>query len=207
MPKRSLRKKKDSYKGWSQISEHHRLPAATSHTHVCKRRRGPSSRWATSRTRSMWGCCTAWTWRCGRCAPPPAEGSRGKVHSEFTCVCIQVFCLCSLMCLYLALPECQWGLWMWVLDTVGTKPDLQYRCPSSFAFSAQVWLPAALKTKTKGALKSHVPSITLGKITITSYDFLWILKKWDYYSELVKNNWIKKNKWIQMCLYPAECAV
>lgn len=48
------------------------------HTHACTRRRGPSSRWATSRIHSMWGCCTAWTWRCGRCAPPPARSSRAK---------------------------------------------------------------------------------------------------------------------------------
>lgn len=95
--------KKDLYKHCTQISEHRSLPAATSHTHICKRRHGPSSRWATSRTRNMWGCCTAWTWRCGRCAPPPAEGSRGKVHSEFTCVRPSVFvfrsCVSALWCI------------------------------------------------------------------------------------------------------------
>ena len=48
------------------------------HTHICKHRRGPSSIWVKSSIHSMWGCCTVWTWRRGRCAPPPAGGNTGS---------------------------------------------------------------------------------------------------------------------------------
>lgn len=96
------------------------LQAAVSHTHACTRRHGPSSRWATNRTRSRWGCCTEWTWRCGRCAPPPAEGDRGRVLRR-ACQRFSLFFLTS---------------------------DLQHQCPSSAAFSVQVSLPAAMKRDT-----------------------------------------------------------
>lgn len=44
--------------------------------YVCRHRLDPSSIWGRSSTRSRWGCCTEWTWKCGRCVPPPVGGSR-----------------------------------------------------------------------------------------------------------------------------------
>lgn len=92
------------------------------HTHICTRRHGPSSRWVTSSIHSMWGCCTGWTWRCGRYAPPPTESSRAQVHLEFTCIfpftliCILMFLFGSLVYEYLVIPKSKWkcvGDWLW----------------------------------------------------------------------------------------------
>lgn len=112
---------------WYLMSETLQASCWRINTHACTRRRGPSSRWAMSRTRSRWGCCTEWTWRCGRYAPPPAEGDRGQVHLEFASYCTRVS---------------KYLFFFFLLDVF--MSDLQRRCPSSGAFSFQVWLPAAL---------------------------------------------------------------
>lgn len=45
-------------------------------THIYRRTLCPSSKWEKNSTRSMWECCTEWTWKCDPCAPLPVKAQQ-----------------------------------------------------------------------------------------------------------------------------------
>lgn len=161
--------------------------------YVCRHRLDPSSRWGRSSTRSRWGCCTEWTWKCGRCVPPPAGGSRAnsqlswhmKQRLHIKDVCIYRTGLWSPV-----LNLCRTGgniyfLWLmvWKLFFLSNSQthNISFLLPWLFAFS--FWsLKKAKMTKLVFSVFLTSNALRLG---ITFKAILWCYILWNNFSVII----------------------